>query len=609
MKKRILTFLLMLLLLGPSLTARERKEVVVLFDTSVSVLPIYDDLTSLVLRGTLDNQIQRGDSFHLLSFAENPIYEFSQDIREEKDRERIRNYMEVLKPMGLHTDLIMALNFLYSFTQDLSINTRKTILILTDGIHDPPPEAPSYGRGQEYVERSLREITDKINRQGWSVRILQLNAEGTLSQEDTLGLGTVGSLGDGDVPDSENNGTLSADNESGGSSSDGENYLNLMSKELKAPVTPFDQQEDQENLANRVMGVTRLAFPEELGEVGRSFIFPMEITNYGKLAVAVNLQGIHWRKINLLKDKLTGEIPPGEPKTFRAEIRLPEDMAPGTHSLELDFLFADGQKVFPSGGMVSLTLGATKFSRFDPMTLYAGGALLLVVLIIVSAVLIRRHIERTVSDDDGEKAKVVSTLVSGEKEGAVDSFVAAKETTAKGGRIPSQETSLEKVSREKQSKIPLMPAKKEPTKEDWKVVKAGGNHSANEPWGALGAIEMKVDGQNPHLGHGNIRIVKENSSIIVGGKGAPYQIFLYPVSSRLAELSYDGREYTLTPLLKDAFPGLNGPLKGCLNSWIPLKSTNGKVLRIKFIHWASPLERLNWLMHIIDHPGIPKKWY
>ena len=104
--------------------------------------PYTTSSANLVLLATLETHIERGDSFHLLSFAAEPIYEFSQEIRGEEDRQKIRNYMEVLKPMGLHTDLIMALNFLYSFTRELSINTRKTILILTDGVHDAPPGAP-----------------------------------------------------------------------------------------------------------------------------------------------------------------------------------------------------------------------------------------------------------------------------------------------------------------------------------------------------------------------------------------------------------------------------------------------------------------------------------
>ena len=148
-----------------------------------------------------------------------------------------------------------------------------------------------------------------------------------------------------------------------------------MSEELKAPVTPFDSQGKEEELADRVMGVSRLTFPEDLGEVGRTFDFPIEITNYGKLAAAINLQEIQWQEINLLKDQLAEEIPPGESRTLRAKMRLPEEVSQGSHHIELTFLFGDGQEVLPALGAVNLTLEASAASRFSPVVFYAGGGI------------------------------------------------------------------------------------------------------------------------------------------------------------------------------------------------------------------------------------------
>ena len=663
----------LLVLAGP-LSARDREEMIILFDTSVSVTPIYSDLAALVVRGIEENQIQRGDGLHLLSFAEEPVYELSQDVRTSEDIGEVKSYLELLKPMGLHTDLLMALNYLYSFTKDLSINSRKTILILTDGIHDPPPGSPSYGRGDDYIQRALREITEKINRQGWNVRILQLDPAyaggdpwseesppaGRDSSPTTDGgaaspaVGTSedsGVLGSGGISGSESDVTspgASADAKttdpiSGGESAppdrdDNDNYIDLMSEELKAPVTPFQQ--DQDELASRMMGVAHLSFSEELGEVRRQFTLPLEITNYGKLPVAVSLQEILSGGSNILKEKINREIDSNKSRTLKSQIELPPHIEPGDHSLEVEFIFADGAKVSPSQGILHFTLVASRGGGIDKTALFAAAALILLAAIITLAVFIRRRLERNADEDTyRHKAAVragqeegparVDTVAPGpEKIGRTkaakapsasagsDAPVAAapsgtSQPPASGGPKTSDGTEKSaKAASPRDSKVPLLSVNENHVlvKQHKEEIKAKGIpaiHPQDYPY----VIEMKVEGQNPFLGQRNLRVVKEDAPKLVGGRGMPYHIFLHPVPAGAAELSFDGKKYIFTPLKSEVFPGMESPLADCLNLWIPLKAANGRTVRIRFTRWVSPLERLNKLMHCIDKAGVPSDYF
>jgi hypothetical protein len=364
--KILVVLVVLIFLLSFSLSAREREEMVVLFDTSVSVLPIYDDLVSLVVQGIAEKQMKGGDTFHLLSFDDAPVYEFTQTIQSSEDLVSIGRYMEVLKPMGLHTDLIQALNFLFNFTRDLSINSKKTILILTDGIHDPAPGSVHYGRSDDYVKRSLASITDRINRQGWNVRILDINLNG-LSALDSEGSligvvpadsnepsGSSATSSSGKVAETDSADGIASPGNGAESVKSGENLLSQLSQELKAPVTTFSG--DNKDLAAQVMGIAGLAYEENLGDVRSNFSLTLEITNYGDLPVRPVLTGIIWDGVNILKDSGTSEIKPGMTKNIKTEIQLPDDKAPGIYDIPVIFQFSDGVKVSPQTGFLSFTL-------------------------------------------------------------------------------------------------------------------------------------------------------------------------------------------------------------------------------------------------------------
>ncbi len=640
MKKNAIILVVLVLLLGFSLEAREREEMIVLFDTSVSVLPIYDDLVSLVVQGIAENQLEGGDTFHLLSFDDAPVYELTQNIHTSEDLVTIGRYMEVLKPMGVHTDLIQALNFLYNFTRDLSINSKKTILILTDGIHDPAPGSVHYGRSDEYVRRTLETISDRINRQGWKVRILDINQNG-LSALDSA------AVADGLVPGAETDrpaagdasssaasgetAPISQDSGAGGAAvppegsdpqSSGENLLSQLSQELKAPVTSFSG--DNKELAIQVMGIAGLSFEENLGQVRSSFTVPLELTNYGDLPIRPTLLAILWDNSNLLKESRTVEIKPGETEVIKAGIRLPADKVPGEFDIPVTFQFSDGVKVSPLSGHLNFTLTESGGTGFDATGLYAVLVLLGLAVIVASAVLIRRHLERTADDEKYQRqaSRLTEEIAIAEamegaqpghstmSEGSVAPAVlaATSETTTirrSGGKEEPSSTEAA-LTVAGSPKVSLQQVKTVHTVHQSKPSPKARGMVSIPPKDRQYAVEMKVEEQNPFVGTRNIRAVKD-TPVSLGGKGSPFHIFIRPFPERIAEISRRDGRLVLTPLKPEFFADLKGPLVNCLNQRIRLKDKEGREVKIVFQHWVSPLERINRLMHSIDTPGIYKE--
>jgi hypothetical protein len=82
----------------------------------------------------------------------------------------------LLSPLGKYTDLVAALKYLYEYTEDLSLQSRKTILILTDGIHDPP-QGSLNADGSKAREETNR-IAQDIRKEGWDVNLLEYPLSG-----------------------------------------------------------------------------------------------------------------------------------------------------------------------------------------------------------------------------------------------------------------------------------------------------------------------------------------------------------------------------------------------------------------------------------------------
>jgi len=175
-----------LLLLTAATLAAEPVDMVVLLDTSTSMLPYYQDLVEYLIGGILRDYLRFGDTFHLIAFAGNSTVEIIQDMGTTEDIEAVLRHILLIHPLGQYTDLVRGFRFLHAYVQRLPEDSRKTILVMTDGKHEPPPGS-EYDLNVDAVRAELFETARTIRRQGWEVRLLRLpSGESALGLQDTL---------------------------------------------------------------------------------------------------------------------------------------------------------------------------------------------------------------------------------------------------------------------------------------------------------------------------------------------------------------------------------------------------------------------------------------
>ena len=218
-------FLTLLLMFLSGLAWSAGIDVVVMVDISESMFPVFDDVVNYLLRDLLENRLHQGDSFHLLSFADSPEKEVQITIEETSDLTEVIDRILLLKPLGQYTDLIAAVDFLYDYTRSIPEQNKKLILLLTDGIHDPPPGSPNRLESGDVLARLL-ESSEKIKREGWDVHILRMPGE----REPDGSTEEVGTTG--------------------------QDLLEELSKQLETDVLIYDEVE-KESLTDQLTGLSR----------------------------------------------------------------------------------------------------------------------------------------------------------------------------------------------------------------------------------------------------------------------------------------------------------------------------------------------------------------
>src|SRR4030042_581292 len=141
MKKWCLALLLLVLLAATA----AGMDVVTMVDTSASMFPYYDELQQYLLRDLLEHWLHKGDTFHLLSFADTPETEIAGRVSGARELAEIIERIYLLRALGRYTDLVAALDYLYAYLDALPADSPKLVLLLTAGRHDPPPGSPNPG--------------------------------------------------------------------------------------------------------------------------------------------------------------------------------------------------------------------------------------------------------------------------------------------------------------------------------------------------------------------------------------------------------------------------------------------------------------------------------
>jgi hypothetical protein len=369
----------------------EGIDVVVMVDTSESMFPVFDDVVNYLLRDLLENRLHTGDSFHLLSFAGSPEEEIQLDIEDPADVAAVIDRILLLKPLGQYTDLVAAVDFLYDYTEAIGGQNRKLILLLTDGIHDPPPGSPNRLDEQGVVARLL-ETSEKIRREGWDVHILRMPGGQAAS-----GRAAAGEAAEGQAAAGEAAAGQPADRDDTGI-----DVLDQLSDQLESDVLSYEDVE-KESLTDELTGFSTLRFPDSLGRVRRNLRVPFAVQNNSEQSLDYTLVGMESASGNLLRRPAAVTVPARQTAQLVAYLRLPSGMEPGDHTLEVSLEFSDPQvRISPLKGTLNFEyepLVGWKAARLPlPYLLYALGALILMGVILLLVFVIRHHMQDAAFD-------------------------------------------------------------------------------------------------------------------------------------------------------------------------------------------------------------------
>ena len=314
----IVALAITVLLLKPAYA--DQFEIVVMVDITWSLHEEFADIEQYLLKSLLNDVLHDGDIFHLLWFSDTPQLLLKNEIITADNRPLIQQKLAGLVNLqwlfGKYTDLLQAVAYLIQYTKSLPQANKKVIILITDGIHDPPPGKTSSLTSEE-LKRSFFTQAEEIKRNGWSIHLLRTPSKST-----------------------------------GQNASD---FFEIMQNKGAATITDLTSNQQASLLAD-LTGFAEVIFPSDLGEVGRQSLIPFRLKNNSLNAIDLRLEAILYNTSNLLTFPVSLRLEAKSEADLKASVLLPSELAPGPHKLPLKLVFNDEVRVLGTSGILCFTL-------------------------------------------------------------------------------------------------------------------------------------------------------------------------------------------------------------------------------------------------------------
>ena len=177
MFKRVSLCLFLFVLFTPIFAQNNVKtnaEIVILMDTSGTILPYYGDINNRVLSEINDKFVRKGDTVHVLSFNADARYEMSQKINSEKDMSRVVSRFLLLYQLGKSSDFLTGLQYARQYGSNLPDTKEKILIIISDGIFNPPESSPYKNYTDDQIKNEIGLLAGSIRKKGWKVYYVKL---------------------------------------------------------------------------------------------------------------------------------------------------------------------------------------------------------------------------------------------------------------------------------------------------------------------------------------------------------------------------------------------------------------------------------------------------
>lgn len=420
-------------------TAKTNAEIVILMDTSGTILPYYEDINNRVLSEINDKFVRKGDTVHVLSFNADARYEMSQKINSEKDMSRVVSRFLLLYQLGKSSDFLTGLQYARQYGSNLPETKEKILIIISDGIFNPPESSPYKNYTDDQIKNEIGLLAGSIRKKGWKVYYVKLpypadavirgldgqefyNPGSGYAGTDSGGSGTQGSgsstggsstsgtsgstsSGGGYAGGGSSSGNSGTDQGGSGDTGTGQGSLTDVSKDFKEASGASGSElskdkNDKFTITENAENLPIINFPDEgLEAHGNKLAFSFEVTNNSDEDVELHLthividNGVNISKIPV--DSQNTKIKAAEKDVLvQVSALLPDEYKEGNYNIIMRLEFAEGKRVLPQVMETSLAVFPTSFQRLkdsNALWFILLGLILLLLLIFLIVFFTRRR--------------------------------------------------------------------------------------------------------------------------------------------------------------------------------------------------------------------------
>lgn len=392
---------LALLAIVAPVAAQERVDLIILLDSSRSMLNYYNQVIDFVVSDAIREYLRFGDGFHLMNFADTTQLEVSQVLRTEEDVRTVLSRLYLMYPLGRNTDLITALKGILQYASGLGSSSSKYIILITDGMHSPSLASVYASHTADEVKAEMERSATRIREHGWIMRIVQVPFNGAVRTS----LGDMEFRSPTDVPGT-GEGTPGTTRSPGSSSSEtiittlpatgGEDYealsdapgtgdyLTDIATALGTGISTFDPDNADSTIASMV-DIVQVTYPEKVKTRGRAFKIRLGIENPSIRQIPIEFERLLLTDgSNILTSKVVAVLPAGKSIQLECTVKLPDSVPEGVSSLVVEPRLANDVRVSPAKGTIAVDLRISAFAALFRHTT----SLFIFMMILISALAI-----------------------------------------------------------------------------------------------------------------------------------------------------------------------------------------------------------------------------
>ena len=638
-------------------TAKGNADIVILVDTSGTVLQYYEEINKKVLKEITNKFVRKGDTVHILSFNADARYEMSQKINSEADLSRVVSRFFLLYQLGKNSDFLTGLSYCKQYTANLKSNKEQILIVISDGIFNPPETSPYKNYSGEQIKNEIGLLAGNIRKQGWKVYYVKLpypsdaiirdldgeefytsaasgnsgtagstgtgsaggtgstgagsttgsggvnsGASGTASSSGTQGYSATGS-GDGDA-NSGAGGTNSTGSSEEGydsrSSSEGEDSGSKEYKDVSKSFTDSSGASTSElsktgefSIEDNGKNLPSVIFPEKLEARGNKLNFILEIINNFEEDFDLKLT-----EIVLDNGMNISRIPVQTAKV----IIKPNEKAVINVSATLPPEYSEGnydtklRLEFEDEKKVLPQVAELRLSVFPTALkkLFGSNPLLIIIPAVLILLLLLFLIFFLLRKKTANPVSGALRRAGSTAEGSTSSIYSENNKDRVAAQTQADENLRKNILSTSLSQQQVRGGHLSPANHLEKI-EIKRNQS--------GMTEIYVLNQNRCIGKRNIHVMRPGTRLSVGGgKTDDFLIFLVPFPAHLAQVRYDGQDYHLAILKPEYFPyETSNVVNNCIGKTVTIVSDKGYHVYFTFRGYEDPAVKLNSILTSINY--------